>query len=290
MYYSTFYSHTSYMTSSYTLLVKIIVFMLSLTTLTACSTQDDPILSSSSQQPPAEECTESGYPNPASMCENEGLEIATEEQCATTECQAITFNDACGQVAEALCYQPEECMDVGYPNPASICESEGLEIATEEDCASTECQTITFEIACDQTATVLCRQAEANCLAYPSCSDSFVESDAPCRRGEEECEEVSLCGVTISCRPDFVCDAVPTCTLNTEEYASSFACEEEEDRCYGVTTCGETIFCRPITLCEAAPTCAEDEITSQDPCLARESDTECYTNTICAYTVSCRGM
>jgi hypothetical protein len=237
----------------------------------------------------AEDCTEVGFPNPSSICEAEGLELASEEDCVDAECQTITFEIACDMTAEVLCRQAEDCTEVGFPNPSSICEAEGLELASEEDCVDAECQTITFAIACDMTAEVLCREVDDNCLAYPTCAEGLVESDQACIRGEESCEDVSMCNVTISCRSDIICDAVPTCDEN-REYASAFACAEDEVDCYGSTVCGETIFCRPVELCEAAPICDLGEEESQNPCLARESDTECYTRTVCASTVACRSM
>jgi hypothetical protein len=215
--------------------------------------------------------------------------MATEEECVDADCQTLTLDLGCETVA-VLCRQAENCTEAGFPNPSSICEAEGLELASEEDCVDAECQTITFEIACDMTAEVLCRETEDNCSAYPTCSEGLVESDQSCLRGEESCEDVSMCNVTISCRPDITCDAAPACNDENSEYISTFACAEDEADCYGSTICGETIFCRPVALCEAAPTCAPGEQESQNPCLARESDTECYTRTTCASTVACRSM
>ena len=250
----------------------------------------DTVVSEFCREP--EECNESGCPAPGSICEGEGLELATEEECAddSVVCQTITFDIACGDTATVLCKEAEECNESGYPAPGSICEGEGLEIATEEECAddSVVCQTITFDIACGNTATVLCKEPEANCLAYPSCPEGLMEYDSPCRRGEDTCVEASMCGVTIACRVAYQCDEVPTCNDQDNEYFSIYACEEGEEGCYAIETCGQTDFCRPVELCEAEPSCQDGEIQSYDACLARESLDECRTETFCSSTVVCR--
>ena len=239
----------------------------------------------------AEECIPESIP-PNSLCEGEGLEPATEEECSdmAVECITVNIDLGCDTIVSELCKEQEECNESGYPAPDSICEVEGLEMANEEECAndSVVCQTITFDIACGNTATVLCKEPEANCLAYPSCPEDLIEYDSPCRRGEDTCVEASMCGVTIACRVAYQCDEVPTCNDQDNEYFSIYACEEGEEDCYAIETCGQTDFCRPVALCEAEPSCQDGEIQSYDACLARESLDECRTETVCASTVACR--
>ena len=233
-------------------------------------------------------CNEEGYPDPSSICEQEGLILADEMECgAGIECQTIEFEIACGERATALCKADEECMEDGRVEPEVICEGEGLELATEEECMQgAECQTITTEGPCNMDFNTLCKEPEVQCLAYPTCAAGSVESTQACMRGEVECEQVTECGQTISCRPENVCDAVVTC--QNDEVQSRFACEPQETECRVDGICGETIFCRPVELCRAIPTCDEGELESEDPCLASESTEECRAVTVCSDTIICR--
>ncbi len=231
-------------------------------------------------------CEEEGFPAPNSICESEGLELATEEECEGVMCQTIAFDLPCDEVGSVLCKPVEECNAVGYPAPDSICESEGLELATEAECEDAMCRTITFDLPCDEIGSVLCKEPVDMCLAIPECSDNFAQSERACLRGEEECNTVTECGSTISCRPEVQCDAFPECDAGM--VSSRFACEADEDSCNAASVCGSTIFCRPEELCRATPTCDEGETLSVEPCLATESVDECRAVSLCSTTIACR--
>ena len=240
----------------------------------------------------APECDEAGYPAPGSICQEAGLVLATEEECSSgVDCQTLEFEIACGEIATTLCKSEDECLESGRVEPELICEGEGLVLATAEECAQgATCQTITTEGPCDLTFDTLCKEAEEQCSAYPTCAPGSVESTQTCARGELECDLVTECGQTISCRPDAVCDAEVTCL--EDEVQSQFACEanelENEGACRVDSLCGQTIFCRPREFCRAIPTCVEGEIQSIEPCLATESTDECHAVTICSETIVCR--
>ena len=233
-------------------------------------------------------CDEDGFPNPESVCEERGLELGTEEDCETYSCSLVEIEVGCGEYADIICFNSDNCLESPAFPPSEACIAEGLELATAEDCAAGECQEIEYRGRCGIQETILCREPRVNCRAIPVCSEGMVESSNPCRRGEESCEEPSLCGTTITCRPELVCDAVPSCNDPFGEYASIYACENNDTDCYAVHECGSTIFCRPQTLCEAELECESNDFESLDPCLASESADECYTRTMCGTTVVCR--
>ena len=61
-------------------------------------------------------------------------------------------------MGRTFCKESDQtCEEEGYPNPDSICEQEGLVIASDEDCEDYQCSTIELEIACGEMAEVLCR-------------------------------------------------------------------------------------------------------------------------------------
>ena len=234
-------------------------------------------------------CTEEAFPTAEVICQGEGLTLASEEECNEgIDCQTFEFLSDCNVTSIALCRIANgvECDEDGRVEPSIICEGEGLVLATDEECVdNVTCQTITSNGPCDMTFETLCKEPEGQCLALPSCSPGTVPS-APCLRGEESCETVTICEETISCRPELACNAAPAC--DEGEVASRFACEEGEDDCSVVTMCADTIFCRPNALCRATPSCGEGEVASLEPCLATESDMACRAVSMCGTTIACR--
>lgn len=232
-------------------------------------------------------CDEEGAIDPQDICQVEGLILASEEECINDPtCRTITSKGPCDTEVTTLC-RVEECTDDVYPDPTSICESEGLILANDDECLSNdECQSVTFSHPCGQATPVLCKPAEILCDAYPSCPNGFIESESLCLRGEEECQLATECQRTISCRPEVNCAAIVECM--PEELSSNIACEADEENCRADSICGSTIFCRMPEECRAAPACEEDQMQSSEPCLATESEDECRANTLCGTTIVCR--
>ena len=236
------------------------------------------------------DCAEARFPDAESVCLGLGLALANNRECSDDAgCQMIEFQSECNVISIALCIpiSDPECREDGRIEPGLICEGEGLVLASEEECAgSAMCHLITTEGPCDLVYETLCKEVEDPCLAVPTCRPPLAPSDRTCLRGEEDCELVTECGQTISCRPEVTCAAVPTC--ERDEIESRFGCEEGEEACHAVTLCAETIFCRPDTRCRAIPSCGEGEIESRAPCLASESTEACRAVSMCGTTITCR--
>ena len=250
--------------------------MVSISALTACEPNEEI----------AYDCT-LDLEQATATCDEQGLSYVSE--CPENgRCQEFSVTTCPGELETVICVEEltPVCEEEGFPAPNSICESEGLELATEAECEDAMCRTITFDLPCDEIGSVLCKEPVDMCLAIPECSDNFAQSERACLRGEEECNTVTECGATISCRPEVQCDAFPECDAGM--VSSRFACEADEDSCNAASICGSTIFCRPEELCRATPTCDEGETLSVEPCLATESVDECRAVSLCSTTIACR--
>lgn len=136
---------------------------------------------------------------------------------------------------------------------------------------------------CDEFCPNTDPDCAVNCLAIPVCADDEIEVES-CE-GLEDCEENSMCGVTIYCAEDQIssCLAYPSCQagyVEVETCPADVSCVEE-------TLCGSTILCMDTVQCAAIPVCPEgyEEVQAcsyNDPNLG-----DCHEVTECGATILC---
>ncbi len=108
----------------------------------------------------------------------------------------------------------------------------------------------------------------------PCAEGKAPSADNPCMPWEDDCDHVHLCGDDEPrwCRPENLCEAVPTCELGTGVTVPSTPCGPSEPNCTIQTMCGQTIFCRPMVDCQEEPTCPPSYLSSITPCGIGEPD------------------
>lgn len=233
--------------------------------------------------------------NPSDVCSNEGLILASEEECEMdASCQSFQRPDACGMSTTIFC-RPEITCDEGFSAASLICESEGLIEANDEECASRDdCREVTLDMGC-QAGTVLCRP-DPTCDETGRIEDSEIcgaqglipATEAECE-GDAGCTTISTeggCGMFYDtlCKPAILCDAPLECSEGREP--SSNECTRGELGCELVTGCDEAISCRPTFVCDAAPSCDEGEAGSRFGC--EEGEAGCRAVEVCNETIFCR--
>ena len=217
-------------------------------------------------------------------CEEERAVTCFDGEAESAE-PCLDNEDGCREISEELCGEPRvrycrvnfECPDV-----EPRCE-EGT-IGCDPADGDPECvRQVQGPGPCD--ATLFCRPA-GMCDAEPaSCDENETLTDNACGEDEPNCRAVTVCGETVYCRPDIVCQALPNCQPG--EDAGLEPCAEDEEDCRAETECGQTIYCRPgEAACLAVPTCEPGEVESEDPCLP--DNEACREETECGLTIYCR--
>ena len=132
-------------------------------------------------------CDEEGYPDPGSICEQEGLIETTEEECAEVECQRLEFEVACGEIAEVICRPP----GITEPLPTLCADRDESQCGLDNACQ----WLIPEPWACADPEEIL---PNAGCFPIMGCRE-----DADCGEGEE-CQSVAFGTCD---EPGDVCDA-----------------------------------------------------------------------------------
>ena len=135
------------------------------------------------------ECQSDRLPDLNEICEDKLMALATQEECDEgADCETITTL-ACGEEVSVLCQMvsdPDECNEVGFPSPMSLCEAEGLVFATEEECeAESSCRTLTREGPCGSSYEVLCQ--EVACTAPSPNAETICHGEGLVVATEQEC-------------------------------------------------------------------------------------------------------
>jgi hypothetical protein len=157
--------------------------------------------------------------NQVDACENDDPKCRTLEECGTViycqeaepvQCDAIPVCQPSQRAVDTPCIRGdlnctvvEECGTTIYCVPEVQCTALGAcisgEYGTQIACEANERDTCSEQGICGQV--LFCRPDE-NCRAIPTCDNNSTQSNDPCLSTEsvEECQAVSLCGSTITCR------------------------------------------------------------------------------------------
>ena len=171
------------------------------------------------------------------VCAAEGLVPATEEECASVECNEVMYPSGCGQTGRTLCKASDLLCTEEPPALSEVCAAEGLVPATEEECASVECNEVMYPSACGQTGRTLCKAADQPCTeeGYPD-PQSFCEDNGLVIATEEECEEMTCQTIEFAIACGNTAEVL--CTQPTPQDPLPANCaERSEDQCSQDQTC-----------------------------------------------------
>ena len=253
-------------------LSHILIYLLVLTTCFASACEQSEVDST-------EMCEEG--PSPSQVCQQANMTLAVDGDCepmSEQQCQTITYETSCTEEKEVQCVVNASQCDQEPPSASSICEQEGLVLASPEECESIDCREVSYPSACGEMGRTLCKESDQDCEedGYPD-PNYFCEQEGMVIASEAECQEEFACSTIefeiacggsaeVLCRYEMSMDPLPeVCAERNEQQCAQdtnckwlvpepWACAEPEEL-LPAPGCFPMMGCRDNTECAAGEIC-----------------------------------